>query len=353
MLKFKPARGLSCAVVALLVLGCDSDSPDASGSETSSGATETMTPAETSTGNVPPGTGGEESSGGATTTGMVPTTTDASTSDGTTDATTGGEPTTGDTEDMTSSGGETGGRDVDTVCDPGKATQECEMPSMYDGPGECDPFAQDCADGERCVPWNNAGGANWNATRCSPVDDNPAQIGDACTVEGSGVSGVDTCDVGLMCWDVDPDTNMGTCIELCGCGPGEPTCSGGGTVCTVSNGGVLPICLQTCDPLDPGAVCGDSEGCYPVDDSFLCAPDASVDGVVGESCSSINGCAAGMACLNPDSVPGCFAVSGCCSAFCDLDEPNACGDGWVCDPWYPVGEEPLSCHVDTGICVEA
>lgn len=168
-------------------------------------------------------------------------------------------------------------------------------------------------------------------------------------VEGSGVSGVDSCDVGLMCWDVDAETNVGTCIELCGCGPLQPTCEGGGTLCTISNDDVLPLCLPTCDPLDPEAVCGEGEGCYPVGDGFQCAPDASGDGgLAAQPCSFINACDPGSACVGPAAVPGC-ASAGCCAPFCDLDEPDTCPFG-TCRPWFEEGQEPLECHVDTGIC---
>lgn len=69
--------------------------------------------------------------------------------------------------------------------------------SEPDGGGtgfECDVFAQDCPPGEKCVPWANDGGGVWNATRCSPVDDDPAAPGEPCTVEGGPTSGIDDCD---------------------------------------------------------------------------------------------------------------------------------------------------------------
>ncbi len=39
-------------------------------------------------------------------------------------------------------------------------------------------WAQDCPEGEKCMPWANDGGGSWNATRCSPLDPNPSAVGD-------------------------------------------------------------------------------------------------------------------------------------------------------------------------------
>src|SRR5690242_9848822 len=36
------------------------------------------------------------------------------------------------------------------------------------GPVPCDSFLQDCAEGEKCVPWSPSGGA-WDASKCVPV----------------------------------------------------------------------------------------------------------------------------------------------------------------------------------------
>ena len=72
------------------------------------------------------------------------------------------------------------------------------------------------------MPWANDGGDEWNATRCSPIADVPTQVGELCMVEGSGTSGIDDCDQGLVCWQVDPDTNVGVCHALCE--PGLPGC---------------------------------------------------------------------------------------------------------------------------------
>ena len=350
MLSLGRTRAFSFVLLCLGLGACDDPGVEPSGGGSSTSST-----------GAPPETTGLTSS-----TGVAGTTVDVTSSTGPGEAesssTGGSSPDTEgeasssgelvETETSAESGGSSTGEDVedvDTVCETGKRASTCELPSPYEAAGDCNPYAQDCVEGEKCLPWASDGGSAWNSTRCSPVAAVPDQLGDACTVEGSGVSGVDSCDVGLMCWDVDAETNTGTCIELCGCGPLQPTCEGGGTLCTISNDDVLPLCLPTCDPLDPEAVCGEGEGCYPVGDGFQCAPDASGDGgLAAQPCSFINACDPGSACVNPGFVPGC-ATAGCCAPFCDLDEPDTCPFG-TCRAWFDEGQEPLECHVDTGIC---
>jgi hypothetical protein len=213
------------------------------------------------------------------------------------------------------------------------------------GSGPCDVWMQDCPEGEKCMPWDAAGGSSWNATRCSPLDPDPRDVGDDCEVEGSGVSGIDDCDVGAMCWNVDPDTNHGTCVAFCRGWPGAPVCEDPSTSCAISNEGVLILCLPDCDPLTQD--CADSEGCYPIAGRFLCMPDAGGDtGAYAEPCEYINVCDPGLYCAEHDAVPECRSGTGCCSAFCDLDaeDPDAsCPDvaaGQVCLPFFPLGASP-------------
>lgn len=200
------------------------------------------------------------------------------------------------------------------------------------------------------MPWANDGGNNWNATRCSPIDGDPDQLGEECTVEGSGVSGLDSCDVGLMCFDVDGGTNVGECIALCECGPDSPQCSEEGALCSVSNEGSLPICLGGCDPLVPGS-CEDGSGCYPIGQTFVCAPDASgAVGAQGDECVSINACDPGLGCVNPAVVVDCPGdAAGCCTAFCDLDAAEECPALSQCEAWFAEGTAPPGLE-NVGIC---
>jgi hypothetical protein len=205
------------------------------------------------------------------------------------------------------------------------------------------------------MPWANDGGDSWNATRCSPVDPAPKQTGEACSVEGSSVSGIDDCDVGTMCFGVDPATNQGVCVDLCDGNAGEPICEDPATDCFISNDGVLIVCVPPCDPLLTD--CGQAQGCYPDDPgAFFCLPDTSGDqGVHGDACDHLNDCDPGLLCAPAESVAGCAGPS-CCTEFCDLDagDPNAAcsgfADGEMCVAYFDAGQAPPGlAHV--GVCI--
>jgi hypothetical protein len=249
----------------------------------------------------------------------------------------------GGTTDGGSEGGTTGNADGTTG--GGITAGFIQDPDGGGANIECDIWGQDCMDGEKCMPWANDGGGSWNATRCSPLDPNPAQPGDACTVEGSGVSGIDNCDLGSMCWDVDPETNMGTCVAFCMGTEAAPVCEDPNTTCTIANEGVLILCLPNCDPLLQD--CDEGQACYPVDDSFVCGPDVSGEmGGFGDACEFINVCDPGLYCANAATVPNCDGSSGCCSAFCDMSDPDAsmncpgAADGQECVAWFADGQAP-------------
>ncbi|MEM6293443.1 MAG: ribulose phosphate epimerase [Myxococcota bacterium] len=218
---------------------------------------------------------------------------------------------------------------------------------------ECDLWTQDCDTGEKCMPWANDGGSSWNASKCTMEDSEPGQPGDACTVEGSGVSGVDSCAVGSMCWDVDEENN-GTCVAFCGGSAEAAICDDPTTSCIIANDGFLPLCLTVCDPLLQD--CGDGSACYPGDDGFVCVPDASGPdlGAFGDPCEFTNACDPGLLCAGAAAVPGCESAR-CCTDFCDLSDPEpavGCGGlagGQECVGIFPEGQAPPGSE-DTGFC---
>jgi hypothetical protein len=244
--------------------------------------------------------------------------------------------------DPTDGSSESGETTCSFICDTGEET----------GPApDCDLWAQDCPEGEKCMPWANDGGNAWNSARCSPVDDDPGQAGDECTVEGSGVSGIDTCGIGLMCWNVNEE-NIGTCAAFCGGTEANPVCENPNESCVIANDGFLILCLPNCDPLLQD--CNEGEACYPVNDAFACAPDASGTlGLYADPCEYINACDPGLFCANAEAVPNCAGSQGCCSNFCDLaaQDPNAScvGDGQECVTWYEEGQSPPGFE-DIGAC---
>ena len=308
---------------ALLVFGCDADSDDG-------------------------GTGANSASNGD----------DSGGSSGGDDS--DSDPSAGSNSDSNTtdpSGGSSGGDDSD-----GSDTDDTNATGITgsfitdpDGGGveiECSVWDQDCPEGEKCSAWANDGGSSWNATRCVPLDANPAQPGDTCTVEGSGVSGIDTCDVSSMCWDVDPETNEGTCVAFCTGSENAAVCDDPTTDCSIANDGVLILCLPTCDPLIQD--CADGQACYPIDDTFVCAPDASGDdmGADNDPCEFLNACDQGNICLGAAAVEGCPAGSaGCCQPVCDLTDadPAGCTAAEMCTPWFEEGNVPPG-YEDVGVC---
>ncbi len=216
---------------------------------------------------------------------------------------------------------------------------------------ECDLFLQDCPDGEKCMPWANDGGNVWNATRCSPIDSDPAAVGEPCMVKGGPASGLDTCDQGAMCWDLDLDTLEGTCTAFCLGTPENPTCKDPNAQCATEEETALALCLPLCDPLLQD--CAGGQACYPVEAFSLCVPDRSGEwGAPGDPCEYLDVCDPGNVCLDAAAVPMCEDALGCCSPLCDLTDPMPpCPPGQVCAPWYegiviPAGYE----YEDVGAC---
>jgi len=202
------------------------------------------------------------------------------------------------------------------------------------------------------MPWANDGGSSWNATRCTPVARDPNQVGEPCTVEESGVSGIDDCVLGALCWYVDPETLMGECIALCQGSEANPTCADPCTYCVITGEGAFTPCLPECDPIAQD--CSEGQACYPIVDAFACVPDSSGEaGAIGDEYEFLNVCDPGNLCVNPELVPGCAGAS-CCTAFCDVDAQDECDallPGTSCVPWYE-GEEPLGCITGTvGACM--
>lgn len=276
---------------------------------------------------------------------------DGSSSSGSVDGT---EPTTEVTSTSGVSGevpGTTGGPDPSGGTDPA-SSDETGLTFIQIGDGAiydpCDIWSQDCPDGEKCVPWSDDG-ITWNTWRCSPIVEEPDAVGEPCIAEGSGFSGIDTCDFGALCWEVDPETVEGTCVAQC-TGPEDlPTCPGTGTTCVVANDGVLALCLPSCDPLlqdcDPGHACYAGEG------GFACLPEGlGGPGEPGDSCEGTVACAQGNTCVSPEHVPDCGGSFGCCTAFCALSDPMpACLPGQVCTPWFEAGMAPAG-YEDVGFC---
>ena len=216
-----------------------------------------------------------------------------------------------------------------------------------DGYGDCNVWTQDCPPGEKCTWWANDGGNSWTAMRCVPIDPDAVGPGESCMVVNSAVSGIDSCEIGSMCWDVDPETSIGRCVALCLGSENDPQCPHTDSTCSLSGSG-LGLCLPDCDPLaqdcDPGA------GCYGTNDAVVCMPDVSGDsGALGDPCEYVNVCDPGLACVSANGVPGCTG-SGCCTPWCDIDAPDCPFPEQECVPFFEPADAPWDTG-DLGLCL--
>ena len=248
---------------------------------------------------------------------------------------------------------------VTTTEDPGTGgtTAACSFlncDDMMNVMNECDNWAQDCPEGQKCTAYIAGGGGAWDATKCVDVAKEPNAVGDECTSEGAA-SGVDSCEKGAMCWGVD-DMGMGTCVELCTGSPDAGVCppgDSGPVMCTIANDGVLNLCLSSCDPLLQDCL-NDAEVCYPINDGFTCAPDASgEEGQANDSCGFINVCDKGLMCADAAFVGGgCEPpATGCCTPFCEFPDGACPNPDQKCVQYFvePFPMEPKNSE-DIGVC---
>lgn len=242
---------------------------------------------------------------------------------------------------------------------------------------DCNPGMNLCPAGEKCVPYSGDGDEGWE-THCVPIAPNPGQVGDPCTYEGVE-SGADSCDRFLMCWDVDPDTKEGHCVDVCFGQAEMPMCLDPGTACFMSGGafGVVNVCLPTCDfeqVCMADQVCAYNGGgfvCLPACDPlqqdcaadkactyapkdgglFICNLDQSgAGGQEFDSCEHASGCDAGLLCLSSTLAVECDQMAtNCCLAICDVTMPMCIGQGSVCHPWYDMGGAPPGLE-NVGLC---
>lgn len=324
MKKISLVSGLFCTA---LVFGCGDDGKPAGTGATNatmSGGGSNQTTDDSSGGSTD---GGSTTSGGSNSNSNTNNTTS---DDPTTAGTTGGPGTT--TNPGTSDGTDSCGM---FICDP-------DIPNT--GDIACDPWAEDCPSGEKCMPYSGDGDTSWESLKCVPIDPNPGSTGDVCTVEGNGVSGIDTCDLHHMCWNTDAMTGEGTCVKFCNGSPDAPTCDVPMTACTIANMGVLILCLPVCDPVLQDCPGGDLCIQSPMDpNAFICVLDASgEEGQLHDPCEYANACDPGFFCNDPALNSECDAgAAGCCIAFCDLMDPDCSASaGASCLPWYGDGTPP-------------
>jgi hypothetical protein len=213
---------------------------------------------------------------------------------------------------------------------------------------DCDVFKQDCDPGQKCTAWAEGGGGAWNATKCVDITGDGAP-GEPCTTIGGGVSGMDDCRLGAMCWDVNIE-NQGVCIALCTGTPDAPVCPPKSR-CAIGQEGILNLCIPTCDPLLQD--CPGDDLCIPNGDSFLCVLDASGEmGAINDPCEFANACDQGLVCLNTAIASAACqqGLQGCCQPFCKFPDSPCPNPDQECLQWFdPMMEFPPE-YENVGIC---
>jgi hypothetical protein len=287
---------------------------------------------------VPPGCGPRVDDGASST--------DADTGDGDAASTTTSGGTTGFSEGT--SGGDGPADEGVASTETGEPPPACEHelnPAYF----LCDPWVQDCPDGEKCAAVAVSGDVD--SAQCVPLAEEPKGVGEPCTMEPNEWSGRDDCDVGSRCWrwggwaDDHP-----VCIELCGGCSDAPECSDGSRCVVWGVGGVMNFCIPECDPLrndcPTGAICIHADDC-----NFFCWQPLDMEPPShGQTCMYTNECEAGASCVEAESFGEACEGLHCCSRYCDPNDPGADA---MCEGLTP-GQScvPLCMggHVDVGVC---
>lgn len=254
----------------------------------------------------------------------------------TTTATESGESSAAETSTATGDGDGDGATTNDSISTSG---------SFYAGPEvdlgfqpECDPFVQDCPDGEKCVPYS-FDGEGFDANKCVPITGD-GQPGDPCAY-GGPLESTDDCGANSFCW---ASGDVGVCLEFCQGAPDAPTCPEG-FQCLIDSDGTVNVCTSSCNPLLQD--CSPGYACYWTDTEFSCAA-TSQDVALGEPCVALTDCTLGLTCVAADLTPNCAGDS-CCASYCDLSAPVCGQPGTECASFFD-GVAPAG-YEDVGVCV--
>jgi hypothetical protein len=193
-----------------------------------------------------------------------------------------------------------------------------------------------CEPGDKCVSWGPAG-EPYSGTRCLPVGDDPAAVGEPCTIDAQ--SRIDTCDADSVCLGVDPGTSQGTCVQRCPWAPGGAMCPGD-EKCMLG----LAVCRPACNPFDPA--CGPGEQCVDRG-GFMCIPDVDLPLVPRHECAAGVICAPDELCIGNGFLPTCESI-GCCRTLCQPSNP-VCPAGTTCTS---LGWTQPAVYEDIGACLE-
>ncbi len=239
-----------------------------------------------------------------------------------------------------------------TTSPSGTTGDPCSFLNCGDYPKpECDIFAQDCPEGQKCAAYADDGGQSWTNIKCVEVTgmDKP---GEACTTADI-LTGSDSCVEGARCWWVVE--GVGTCIAQCTGSEAAPVCAPE-SICLIDAQSVLNLCSPICDPLLQDCA-GPATACHPAYgyDTFLCGLDRSGDaGQANDACEYDGLCDPGLVCLHRTAVSAsCEAVpgSGCCTPFCKFPEGACPNPDQVCVQWFDAMQLPEDAPPsDIGVC---
>ncbi len=236
-----------------------------------------------------------------------------------------------------------------TTSDGSSTGEACSFLNCDDMLGDqCDNFAQDCPEGQKCAAWADDGSNSWNAVKCVEVT-GTGTPGDDCTTEGN-LTGMDSCIEGVMCWNTNAE-GIGTCIALCTGSTEAPMCPKN-TPCSIYAGGSLNLCLSFCDPLLQD--CPGADLCIPNVTNFVCVVDAGgEEGQANDPCEFANVCDPGLICLDPATGgAGCEqAAGGCCTPFCKFPDGACPNPDQSCVQWFdPMMLPENDPQLDIGVC---
>lgn len=245
-----------------------------------------------------------------------------------------------------------------TTTDPSTTTITTQADFILKPDGEnvgsllCDVLAQDCREGQKCVPWVEGGGGSWNATKCVDVTGHQSP-GEACTAPSGGQTGIDDCEAGAICWDVDT-MNIGTCYAQCTGTEEDPQCPPG-RECHSCCDNIIFLCYETCEALlqdcdDDAALCVPE----PWSGSSYCYRDTSpIEGVANDPCNYHDDCEPGFYCTESATASKACPQDflSCCQPFCEYPGGPCPNPDQQCRQFYdpdlldlPPGAEKL------GIC---
>lgn len=198
----------------------------------------------------------------------------------------------------------------------------------------CDVWAQDCPRGEKCVPWNAGGDGpsmGCSESRCSELAPEPRAPGESCTADGGPWSGVDDCDVGSYCWNVDELTLEGVCVAQCIGSEASPLCADDELYCFMLQGTSVTACVPVCDPLAPMCPAGSTCALSGANDQAAACVSTTLDVPSGHGtpCDWRLGCGDGFACVEATTLSACDD-SYCCASLCDVDSPTCAAEDPTC-----------------------